>query len=191
MDLQGLVMGQELNLEIFEQCTSMMASRNLQAPRPPGSSLAVPSMVRAKQLLEALDYRDRDVIATKQLTKAQVAQARKKGRDRNFKASHKALLKRPHLLLLDDQNNQNSQDLEVLSSAIRTHSRYFIAEFEFEPKRKIIVDLMFRIKHASDIYLNFARMLPPLIKLANPARKHFAYRNFQRYVMQCCHQTTT
>ena len=98
MDLQGLVMVQEQNLEIFEQCTSMMASRNLQAPRPPGSSLAVPSMVRAKQLLEALGDRDRDVIATEQLTKAQVAQARKKGRDRNFKASHKALLKRPHSL---------------------------------------------------------------------------------------------
>jgi hypothetical protein len=67
IDVQGLVIGQEQNLEMFEESTSIMASRNLQAPRPPGSSLAEPSIIRAKQLLEALNDRDRDIIVTKQL----------------------------------------------------------------------------------------------------------------------------
>lgn len=107
-------MSQEQNLGFVGESTSMMASRNLQAPRLPGSSLAEPSMVRAKEFLKAPDDRDRDIIATKQLTKAQVARLRKKGHDRNFKACHKAFLERPPLLLADGQDSQDSQDSEAL-----------------------------------------------------------------------------
>jgi hypothetical protein len=39
--------------------------------------------------------------------------------------------------------------------------------------------MMFSNEHASDIHLTFAGMLPPLIELANPARKRYAYRTVQ------------
>jgi hypothetical protein len=83
------------------------------------------------------------------------------------------------LLLPDSQDNLDSQDSEVLPNAIWTPSRYFIAKLKFEPERKVIIDMMFSNEHASDIHLTFAGMLPPLIELANPARKRYAYRTVQ------------
>jgi hypothetical protein len=151
----------------------MMANRNLLAPRPHGATLIQEPRTRTDQLLEALEAlgeQDVEIIATRQLSPTQAYELRRQSRNKGYQKNRKAFYEGAH------KSDMDSNYGESIPDSARTPSRYLTALLKFEPQRRAVIALMFQRREETDHELSLERVLPPLVQLASPARKRYAYK---------------
>ena len=151
----------------------MMANRNLLAPKPHGATLVQQPFARTDQLLQALEAlgeEDVEIIATRQLSANQAYELRRQSRNRGYKKNRLAFYEGANDIETDSEQHESIPDTS------RTPSRYLKALLKFEPQREEVITLLFQDKEEKDLELSLETVLPPLIRLASPAKKRYAYK---------------
>ena len=151
----------------------MMANRNLLAPKPQGSTLIQQSSARTGQLLEALEAlgeQDVEIIATTQLSPKQASKLRRQSRNRAYQKDRKDFYEGTATPTQQRESTSPSTDIS------RGPSRYLMALLKFEPERKSVIEMMFSDDDSVDLELSLDVVLAPLIQLASPGKKRYAYK---------------
>ncbi|KAF1840091.1 uncharacterized protein K460DRAFT_371308 [Cucurbitaria berberidis CBS 394.84] len=157
IDCQSIVLGEEQRPKLYDEASSMMAKRNLLAPRPSGSTLTEPRRV--------ID------VTMSSLSSAQMYQLRRRGRAEAYQKDREAFLEGTGS---PTRAGEMRQATSLKQTPSRKPSRYLKAVLKFELERKAIIDLMFSDGELHD-ELSFQTILGPLIKLAMPQKKCWAY----------------
>jgi hypothetical protein len=151
----------------------MMANRNLLAPKPHRATLVQQPSARTDQLLQALKAlgeEDVEIIAMRQLSANQAYELRRQSRNRGYKKNQLAFYEGANDIETDSDQHKSIPDTS------RTPSRYLKALLKFEPQREEVIALLFQDKEEKDLELSLETVLPPLIQLASPAKKRYAYK---------------
>jgi hypothetical protein len=173
IDSQSMVNGREQRLELYNESISMMANRNLLIPKPPGATLVETLYAKTElppsDTLGDLDKNSENIVTTLPLSADQEYQIRRQSRYKQYRKNREAFIEGTSELA-------KATTLPTSAEILRRPSRYLQALFKFEPDRKAAVDLMFDENGASRPELPLGKVLEPLIKLANPQKKRYAYK---------------
>jgi hypothetical protein len=174
IDSQSMVNGREQRLELYNESISMMANRNLLIPKPPGATLVETSYAKTElspsDILEDLNKNSENIVTILPLSADQQYQTRRQTRYKEYQKNREAFIEGTSDLA------KVTTSLPTSAEILRKPSRYLQALFKFEPDRKAVVDLMFNEDGASRPELPLGKVLEPLIKLANPQKKRYAYK---------------
>jgi hypothetical protein len=183
IDSQAIVHGLEQRAELYKEASSIMANRNLLAPKPPGATLIEPTTYTMCAPMES-DEELVEIVQQVPLTTKQQHELRRQMRGSAYRK------KRRDFLNDQDVGVQDSRRAEILESGpSRTPSRYLLALMKFEPERKTVVDLWFGdndIEDTDRIELPWEAILQPLIKMASPLRKRYTYQSATPTKRNCC-----
>ncbi|KAF2624884.1 hypothetical protein BU25DRAFT_423660 [Macroventuria anomochaeta] len=92
IDSQSIIHGRKQCLELYKESSSMMANRNLLAPKPPGSILTEPPCERVPQLPQEKGKRSPDVISAMALSTTQDYELRRQTRERAYQKDRQEYL---------------------------------------------------------------------------------------------------
>ena len=160
IDSQSIVHEREQRLELYKESSSMMANRNLLAPKPQGSTLIQQSSARTVQLLEALEAlgeQDVEIIATTQLSPKQASKLRRQSRNRAYQKDRRDFYEGTAIPTTQRELTSPLTDIS------RGPSRYLMALLKFEPERKSVIEMMFSDDDSVDLELSLDVVLAPLI----------------------------
>ena len=181
IDSQSIIHEREQCLDLYKESSSMMANRNLLAPKPPESILTEPPHEIATQKLKEKGEENTEVVSTIQLSARQEQKFRRQLRE---KAYWKGRCE-----YLEGKGKAVRATATISTVPSREPSRYLLALLKFEPERKAVLDLMFRNDEATDklaAVTSLAEVLEPLISLARSQRKRYAYKDAEPTKQNCC-----
>ena len=135
IDSQSIIHEREQCLDLYKESSSMMANRNLLAPRPPGSTLTEPPCERATQTLQEKGEGSSKVVSTMLLSATQGYELRRQSREKAYQKNRREYL---------DGKGKGVRATAPTTVLSREPSRYLLALLKFEPERQLVVDLMFR-----------------------------------------------
>jgi hypothetical protein len=135
LDGQSIAHGFKERLHLYRDSSSMMASRNLFAPRPPGSTLTEVSHKTAET--PTASEKDVRVVPTIVLSAAQEYGLRRQSRQRAYQKTRQDYLEGKGKAVREIAANNPSQSREP--------SRYLTALLRFEPHRKAAIELISRV----------------------------------------------
>ncbi|KAF1936683.1 hypothetical protein EJ02DRAFT_470273 [Clathrospora elynae] len=167
-----------------------MAKRNLLAPMPPGSQLA-----KHVNMARAIDIDKPVAVVT--LTERTLSQESALQWQAQTVAYCK---KRKDFFEGKVETPQQAAALtpeQTTTKLLRSPLQYLKALWKFEPERKAIVDLMYpernaRAKNtniegvASNVEILLDAILEPMVKLAHPEKKQYAYASAEPTKDNCC-----
>jgi hypothetical protein len=81
---QCIIHGREQCLELYKESSSMMANRNLLAPKPPGSILTESPCERAPQILQENEKGSPEFVSTMVLSATQEYELRRQSREKAY-----------------------------------------------------------------------------------------------------------
>ena len=170
----SMVNGREQRLELYNESIYMMATRNLLTPKPPGAMLVETSHTKIElstsDILEDLNQNNDEIITAFPLPADKAYQIRRQSRNTEYRKNREAFIEGTSELA------KATTSLPTSAEILRKPSRYLQALFKFEPDRKAAVDLMFNENDTSCVELPLVKVLEPLIKLADPQKKRYAYK---------------
>ncbi|KAF1359292.1 hypothetical protein EJ07DRAFT_156196 [Lizonia empirigonia] len=171
IDSQSIIHGREQCLELYKESSSMMANRNLLAPKPPGSILTEPPCERAPKLPQEKGMSSPNVVSAMSLSTTQEYELRRQTRERAYQKDRREYL--------EGKGKSVRATAPTLAVPSREPSRYLQALLKFEPERKAVLDLMFPSGEEDNEFtakMPLAQVLGPLIKMARSQRKRYTYK---------------
>ena len=181
IDSQSIIHEREQCLDLYKESSSMMANRNLLAPKPPGSMLTESPYERTIHVLEEKEERNPKVVSTMLLSATQEYELRRQSREKAYQKDRQEYLEGKAGVV---------RETSPISTALsREPSRYLLALLKFEPERKLVLDVMFRKDDGTDkitAVLSLTEVLEPLVKLASSHRKRYAYKTAEPTEQGCC-----
>ncbi|KAF3049144.1 hypothetical protein E8E11_005165 [Didymella keratinophila] len=181
IDSQSIIHGREQCLELYKESSSMMANRNLLAPKPPGSMLTESPYERGSQMLQGTEKESPEIVSTLVLSATQEYELRRQTREKAYQKDRREYL---------EGNGRVARATAPTSAVpVREPSRYLLALLKFEPERKAVLDLMFlKSDDGDDITaeLPLAQILEPLINMAKSQRKRYTYKTAEPTQQNCC-----
>jgi hypothetical protein len=181
IDSQSIIHEREQCLDLYKESSSMMANRNLLAPKPPGSTLTEPPCERLAQTLKEKNEGNTKVISTMPLTATQEYELRRRTREKAYQKDRREYL--------EGKGRAVRPTAPVSTVPSREPSRYLLALLKFEPDRKAVLDLLFRDSDSPDqmvAELSLTQVLEPLINLAKSQKKRYAYKTAEPTKENCC-----
>lgn len=171
IDSQSIIHERKQCLDLYKESSSMMANRNLLAPKPPGSMLTESPYERVPQVLQEKEEGEIQILSTVPLSATQEYELRRQMREKAYQKNRQEYL----------EGKGEAVRATALRSTVlsRKPSRYLQALLKFEPERQAVVDLMFRDSDSEDkatSELSLTQVLEPLIKMAGSQRKRYTYK---------------
>ena len=179
---QSIIHEREQCLDLYKESSSMMANRNLLAPKPPGSMLTESPYERVPQVLQEKIQSTTQVVSTVPLSASQKYELRRQTREKAYQKDRRQYL---------EGKSKAVRATAPTTSTVpsREPSRYLLALLKFEPERQAVLDLMFRNYDGNDeirAELSLTRVLEPLIKMARSQRKCYTYKTAEPNKQNCC-----
>jgi hypothetical protein len=160
IDSQSMVRGRPQRVDLLEKHTSMMARRNLWAPKPPGSQLV--------KLTQKSDVPDNEqVMELDPLTPSQHYEIRRQSRNKAYRKERE-----------DFFEGDRSPSTEAISVPQRSPSRYLKALWKFDRDREAIVKLIF-LDGKVDVGVEVAlqTVISHMTNIAHPGRRRYSYKS--------------
>ena len=173
IDSQSIIHERDQRLELYKESSSVMANRNLLALKPHGATLVQQTSAKTDQLLEtleALGKQDAEILASRQLSSAQVRKLRIQSPKRSYQKDQKDFYEGMAVPTKQTESISSSIDIS------RKPSRYLEALLKFKPERRKVINMMFNDNESADLELSLDDVLAPLIQLASPKKKRYAYK---------------
>lgn len=180
VDSQSMVHGRDQRSALIDENTSMMSKRNLLAPMPPGSQLTD----RPTMAIPTRYDRPVAVVTISERTPSKEYSLRRQSRTVAFRKKREEFFEGN---VTTPQQTTKLTSQQTVSNPSRSPSRYLEALWKFEPERKAIVELMYPNMTAdevsakdghgasSDSETPLNNILGPMVGLANPKKKRYAY----------------
>lgn len=172
IDSQSIIHERDQRLELYKESSSTMANGNLLASKPYGATLVQQTSAKTDQFLEtleALGKQDAEIFASRQLSPAQVRKLRTQSRKRLYQKDRKDFYEGTAVPTKQTESISSSIDIS------RKPSRYLEALLKFEFERRKVINMMFNDDESVDLELSLDDFLAPLIQLASPKKKRYAY----------------
>jgi len=178
IDSQSIIHRRKQCLKLYKESSSIIANRNLLAPRPPGSILTESPFCKGPKILQEKEKGSPEVISTIALSAKQKYKFQQQTREKAYYKDRQEYLKGNAIVA--------RATAPTTAGPVREPSRYLLALLKFEPKRQPVLDLMFYESDHITARLPLVQILKPLIQLARSQRKRYAYKTTKLTQHNCC-----
>jgi hypothetical protein len=201
VDIQGIVLGRPQRMDLIRSQTSMMAERNLLAPKPPGAQLIDKVSNNPSAFGEGVSDKQLNTVAFADLTPTQQYELRRRSRNSVYSK------KREEFFQGEAKHVRPCLDNSTCLS--RSPSRYLRALLKHEPDRQRIATLLYPDAYpggdedelSSDDHgisveteatavgvksVTSDDILPSLIRMATPGKRRYAYRGAEPTIDSQC-----